>query len=109
MPVRAIIKPAIYSKRQFSCACRAITISLESPSPNKIFHRFGGFRQIRFKNRSCVTFKAMPHVSDKSPAKSRNEIRHSLGMPHCSDKSWRITKKMTHKNLNIVKKTSLSV
>ena len=41
----------------------------------------------------------MPHGSEKSSAKNRNEIRHSLCMPHCSDKS-----KMTHKNLNIVKK-----
>ena len=46
----------------------------------------------------------MPHGSEKSPEKNRNEIRHSLCMPHCSDKSWRIIKKMTHKNLNIVKK-----
>ena len=46
----------------------------------------------------------MPHGSEKSPAKNRNEIRHSLCMPHCSDKSWQIIKKMTHKNLNIVKK-----
>ena len=58
---------------------------------------------------NSATFKAMPHGSEKSSAKNRNEIRHSLCMPHCSDKSWRIIKKMTHKNLNIVKKTSLSI
>ena len=46
----------------------------------------------------------MPHGSEKSPPKNRNEIRHSLCMPHCSNKLWRIIKKMTHKNLNIVKK-----
>ena len=28
--------------------------------------------------------KAMPHGSDKSPAKNRNEIRHSLCMPHAA-------------------------
>ena len=27
-------------------------------------------------------FKAMPHGSEKSPEKNRNEIRHSLCMPH---------------------------
>ena len=53
--------------------------------------------------------KAMPHGSDKSPAKNRNEIRHSLCMLHGSAKSWQIIKKMTHKNLNIVEKTSLTV
>ena len=26
--------------------------------------------------------KAMPHGSEKSPEKNRNEIRHSLCMPH---------------------------
>ena len=51
----------------------------------------------------------MPHGSEKSPEKNRNEIRHSLCMPHGSAKSWQIIKKMTHKNLNIVEKTSLSV
>ena len=42
MPVRAIItcKPAIYSKWRFSCACRAITISLKNPSRDRVFHRF---------------------------------------------------------------------
>ena len=50
--------------------------------------------------------KAMPHGSEKSPEKNRNEIRHSLCMPHGSAKSWQIMKKMTHKNLNIVEKTS---
>ena len=48
----------------------------------------------------------MPHGSEKSPEKNRNEIRHSLCMPHGSAKSWQIMKKMKHKNLNIVKKTS---
>ena len=32
MPVRAIIEPAIYREKRFSCACRAITISLKTPS-----------------------------------------------------------------------------
>ena len=27
-------------------------------------------------------FKAMPHGSEKSPEKNRNEIHHSLCMPH---------------------------
>ena len=31
-------------------------------------------------------FKAMPHGSEKSPEKNRNEIRHSLCMPHIRDK-----------------------
>ena len=51
----------------------------------------------------------MPHGSEKSPEKNRNEIRHSLCMPHGSAKSWQIMMKMTHKNLNIVEKTSSSV
>ena len=46
----------------------------------------------------------MPHGSEKSPEKNRNEIRHSLCMPHGGFKSWQIMKKMTHKNLKIVKK-----
>ena len=53
MPVRAIIKPAIYTEKRFSCACRAITISLKTPSRD-IFRRFGGFWRIRCKNRSRV-------------------------------------------------------
>ena len=36
MPVRAIIKPAIYREKRFSCACRAIRISLETPWPDRI-------------------------------------------------------------------------
>ena len=45
MPVRAIItcKPAIYSKWRFSCACRAISVLLKTPSRGKIFCRFRGF------------------------------------------------------------------
>ena len=43
----------------------------------------------------------MPHGSNKSPVKTRNEIRHSLCTSCGSDKLWRIIKKMTHKNLNI--------
>ena len=54
MPLRAIIKPVIYSEWRFSCACRAITISLRSQSRDRIFHRFGGFWRICFKNRSRV-------------------------------------------------------
>ena len=46
----------------------------------------------------------MPHGSEKSPEKNRNEIRHSLCMPTERLKSWQIMKKMTHKNLKIVKK-----
>ena len=45
----------------------------------------------------------MPHGSEKSPEKNRNEIRHLLCMPHGSAESWQIMKKITHKNLNIVK------
>ena len=41
--------------------------------------------------------KAMPHGSENSQEKNRNEIRQGL-------KSWQIMKKMTHKNLKIVKK-----
>ena len=58
-------------------------------------------------NMDCIM--PMPHGSDKSPAKNRHEICHSLCMPHGSAKSWQIIKKMTYKNLNIVKKTSSSV
>ena len=43
MPVRVIIKPAIYREKRFSCACRAITISLKTLSRDRIFRRFGGF------------------------------------------------------------------
>ena len=32
MPVRAVIEPAIYREKRFSCACRAITILLKTPS-----------------------------------------------------------------------------
>ena len=47
----------------------------------------------------------MPHGSEKSPEKNCNEIPHSLCMPHGRvKKSWQIMKKMTHKNLKIVKK-----
>ena len=41
MPVRAIIMSAIYREKRFSCACRAITISLKTPSRDMIFRRFG--------------------------------------------------------------------
>ena len=34
--------------------------------------------RLKFK----ITLKAMPHGSEKSPEKNRNEIRHSLCMPH---------------------------
>ena len=54
-----------------------------------------------------IALKAMPHGSEKSPEKNRNEICHSLCMPHGRVKSWQIMKKMTHKNLNIVKKLVL--
>ena len=37
---------------------------------------------------STLPFKAMPHGSEKSPAKNCNEIRHSLCMQHSSNKSW---------------------
>ena len=46
----------------------------------------------------------MPQGSDKSLAKNRYEIRHLLCILHSSNKSWQILKKMTNKNLNIVKK-----
>ena len=51
------------------------------------------------------SLKAMPHGSETSPEKNRNEIRcvcHTEGL-----KSWQIMKKMTHKNLKIVKKLVL--
>ena len=64
MPVRAIIKPAIYTEKRFSCACRAITISLKTPSRD-IFRRFGGFWRIRCKLAPVwLPVKAMPHGSD---------------------------------------------
>ena len=44
--------------------------------------------------------------SDKSPKKNRNEIRHSLCMPHANDKSWQNIKKMTHKTPQFGQKTS---
>ena len=37
--------------------------------------------------------KAMPHGSNKSPAKNHNNIHHSLCMKHGSDKSWQIIRK----------------
>ena len=51
----------------------------------------------------------MPHKSVISPEKNHTKICHSLCMQHARYKSWRIKKKMTHKNLNIVNKTSSSV
>ena len=50
--------------------------------------------------------KAMPHGSEKLPEKNRKKfvircVCHTEGL-----KSWQIIKKMTHKNLKIVKKTS---
>ena len=50
----------------------------------------------------------MPSGSEKSPEKNRNEIRHLLCMPHGSDKSWQVMKKMTHKNLNNKKLVNVS-
>ena len=41
-------------QKRFSCACQAITISLKTPSRDRIFCRFGGFWRIRCKNRSRV-------------------------------------------------------
>ena len=51
---RHLIKPAIYREKRFSCACRAIRISLKTPSRDRIFRGFGGFWRIRCKNRSRV-------------------------------------------------------
>ena len=39
-------------------------------------------RASSIKPRSRTVLKAMPHGSEKSPEKNRNEIRHSLCMPH---------------------------
>ena len=47
--------------------------------------------------------KAMPHGSEKSPEKNRNEIRHSLCMPHGRVK---IVANYEENYLKIVKKTS---
>ena len=46
MPVRAIIN----SEWRHSCACRAKTISVKTPSRDSFFCRFGGFWRIRLKN-----------------------------------------------------------
>ena len=51
----------------------------------------------------------IPHGSNNLTEKNHNEILHLLCMPHDMDKLWHIIKKMTYKNLNIVKKTSQSV
>ena len=51
----------------------------------------------------------MPHGSDKSPEKNRNEIRHMLCVPYSNEKWWLIIKQMTYKNLSIVKKIKSSV
>ena len=45
---------SLYREKRFSCACRAITISLKTPSCDRIFRRFGVFWRIRCKNRSRV-------------------------------------------------------
>ena len=42
------------------------------------------FRAAKLKG--FTVLKAMPHGSEKSPEKNRNEIRHSLCMPHRRDK-----------------------
>ena len=47
----------------------------------------------------------IPHGSNNLTEKNHNEILHLLCMPHDIDKLWHIIKKMTYKNLNIVKKT----
>ena len=49
MPVRAIIKPVIYSEWRFSCACRAIMISLKSPSRDGFFADLGGIGKFALK------------------------------------------------------------
>ena len=46
----------------------------------------------------------MPHGSKKSPEKNRNEIRHSLCMPHGRGKIVANYEENDTKNLNIVKK-----
>ena len=46
----------------------------------------------------------MPHGSEKSPEKNRNEIRHSLCMPHGSVKIVANYEENDTKKLNIVKK-----
>ena len=89
MHVRAIIEPAIYCEKRFSCACQAVMISLKTPSRDRIFRRFGVFWRIRCKNRQrkIVTKFVIRCVC------------HMEGL-----KSWQIMNKMTHKNLKIVKK-----
>ena len=49
----------------------------------------------------------MPHGSEKSPEKNRNEIRHSLCMPHGRVKIVANYEEMTHKTLKIFKKLVL--
>ena len=53
------------------------------------WHKINKIKLISFFSQNlpiikCVfhTIKAMPHGSEKSPEKNRNEIRHSLCMPH---------------------------
>ena len=60
------------------------------------------------QNMSKVTKIVMPipHGSNNLTEKNHNEILHLVCMPHDIDKLWHIIKKMTYKNLNIVKKTS---
>ena len=46
----------------------------------------------------------MPHGSDKSPAKNRNEIRHLLCMQHGRDNLWQIIRKWPIKAFKLLKK-----
>ena len=62
MPVRAIIKPAISREKQFSCACRAITISLKTHRAIGFFVDlvdFGKFVEkiapVTLSERNCLT------------------------------------------------------
>ena len=78
MPVRAIFKPAIYREKRFSCACRAITISLKTPSRDRIFRRFGVFWRIRCKNRSRVAYKIAIFCSVLAKNHFYLKVAHSL-------------------------------
>ena len=63
----------------------------------------------RLSESDLPVIKPMSHESKKLPEKNHNEIRHSLCMPYCNNKSWLIIKQMTHKTAQYGQKTSSSV
>ena len=65
---------------KISCLLYADDLILLSESPNGLQMCLN--KLDLYCNKWYLQVKAMPHGSEKSPEKNRNEIRHSLCMPH---------------------------